>query len=699
MEGKKANRLIKEKSPYLLQHAHNPVNWFPWGEAAFAEAARRDVPMFLSIGYSTCHWCHVMERESFEDEAVAAAMNQAFVCIKVDREERPDLDAYYMAVCQALTGSGGWPLNVVLTPDRQAFYAGTYFPKRRRHGRPGLLDLVPALSKAWQEKRDHLLEAAREVESHLAHGATSTPDASALSPDTLEKAELRLLKSFDQEFGGFGGAPKFPSPHTLIFLLRYWRRTGLTKPFRAALHTLRQMGAGGIYDQVGFGFHRYSTDRKWLLPHFEKMLYDQAMLAMAFLEAYQASGEQDLAEKAREVFTYVLRDLTSPEGGFYSAEDADSEGVEGKFYVWSWAELAALLDEEELDLVGRIFGASETGNFRDEASGEEQESNILHLTRSWAAWAEELGIAESKLRERWATIRERLLAARAKRIRPHLDDKILTDWNGLMIAALAMGGRVLQEEQWTVAAERAAGWLVTRLLQPNGRLLKRYRDGEAALPAHLDDYAFAVWAFLELHQTTHQPRYLRLALELNGQALALFQDATGGFYLTAADQTEVPVRMKETYDGAMPAGNSVATLNCLRLARLSGDEGLSDVAARSLQSVGHSLASHPTAYTAMLQALDFYLGPTFEVVIVGDPDRADSKQLLDALAGWYQPRQVTLFRPMNEVAPEVAELAPYLASYQTLGERATAYVCSGFSCQHPTTEVAEMLQQLGKRQG
>ena len=698
MEAKKTNRLIKEKSPYLLQHAHNPVDWFPWGKEAFAEAAGRDVPIFLSIGYSTCHWCHVMERESFEDETVAAAMNQAFVCIKVDREERPDLDAYYMAVCQALTGGGGWPLNVVLTPDRQAFYAGTYFPKERRHGRPGLLDLVPALSQAWQQKRDRLLQAAREVESHLAAGSASAPNASALSPDTLEKAELRLLKSFDQEYGGFGGAPKFPSPHTLIFLLRYWRRTGLTKPLRAALHTLRQMAAGGICDQVGFGFHRYSTDRQWLLPHFEKMLYDQAMLSIAFLEAYQASGEPDLVKKAREVFTYVLRDLTSPEGGFYSAEDADSEGVEGKFYVWSWAELSALLDEEELRLVGDVFGAREGGNFRDEASGEEQESNILHLTRPWAAWAEELGVAEPRLQERWTAIRERLLTVRAKRVRPHLDDKILTDWNGLMIAALAMGGRVLQEEQWTAAAERAAGFLLAKLRQPDGRLLKRYRDGEAALPAHLDDYAFTVWAFLELHQTTHQPKYLRLALELNEQALALFQNEAGGFYLTASDQTEVPVRMKETYDGAIPAGNSVATLNNLRLARLSGDEALSDVAARALQSLGDDLAGHPTAYTAMLQALDFYLGPTYEVVIVGDPEQADSRQMLAAVAGWYQPRQVTLFRPTNQATPEIAELAPYLASYRALEGRATAYVCSGFSCQHPTTEVGEMLQQLDKRQ-
>jgi uncharacterized protein YyaL (SSP411 family) len=692
-----ANRLAKEKSPYLLQHAYNPVDWYPWGEEAFNEARRRDVPIFLSIGYSTCHWCHVMERESFEDEEVADVLNEAFVCVKVDREERPDLDAYYMAVCQALTGSGGWPLTVILTPEKQPFYAGTYFPKESRSGRPGLLDLAPALQQAWQTKRERLLEAAREVQAHLERGAVLAHDTQALQLSTLEQAEEQLLRSFDAEYGGFGRPPKFPTPHTLTFLLRYWRRTGLKQPLQAVLYTLRQMGRGGIYDHVGFGFHRYSTDRQWLLPHFEKMLYDQAMLAVAFLEAYQATGEEDLAEKAREVFTYVLRDLTSPEEAFYSAEDADSEGVEGRFYVWSLAELQQHLSEAAFSWVKRVFGLREEGNFRDEASGETVGSNILHLIRPWCEWADEVRLSESELRQRWSAIRERLLQVREQRVRPYRDDKVLTDWNGLMIAALAYGGRVLGDSRWTEAARKAMDFLLTRLRRPDGRLWKRFREGEAALPAHLDDYAFTVWALLELHQTTQQPEYLRLALELNQLTLQLFQDEEqGGFYLTAEDETELPVRMKETYDGAIPAGNSIATLNNLRLARLTGNEDLSRVAERSWSAMGRDLSAHPTAYTQMLQALDFHLGPTHEVVVVGKEQDPGTRAMLTALASWYQPRQVALFKPADEDNPPIAELAPFVAAHRPMDDRPTAYVCSGFSCRKPTTDIQEMLAQLGR---
>lgn len=691
------NRLIHEKSPYLLQHAHNPVDWYPWGEEAFTAASERDVPIFLSIGYSTCHWCHVMAHESFEDEEVAAALNEAFVCIKVDREERPDLDAYYMSVCQALTGSGGWPLTVLMTPDRQAFYAGTYFPKSSRYGRPGLIELVAAITKAWQGKRESLMQTATEVREHLEQADSATPDAAALTLGTLDLAYRQLAKSFDAQHGGFGRAPKFPTPHNLTFLLRYWRRTGLDEPLQMVLQTLRQMGAGGVYDQVGFGFHRYSTDRVWLVPHFEKMLYDQALLAIAFLEAYQATGEADLAEKAREIFTYVLRDMTDAKGGFYSAEDADSEGEEGKFYVWSLPELQELLSGDELSLVRTVFDVTKQGNFRDEASGKEQATNILHLNKTWVESAQELQLSEATLQEKWRMIREKLLSVREQRVRPHLDDKVLADWNGLMIATLALGGRVLQEDRWTDAARRAAKFLLGHLRRTDGRLWKRYREGEAALVAHLDDYAFTTWGLLELYETSLEPAFLRLALEINQIMLDLFLDQErGGFYLTAADQTEMPLRMKETYDSAIPAGNSVATQNNLRLSRLTGDEHLAEVARQSLVAIGSQLAAYPTAHTQMLQALDFYLGPSFEVVVVGQSEHPDMQAMLKALSGWYQPRQVLLLRPAGEAEAEIVKLAPYLADYQTVNDQATAYVCSGFSCQRPTTEVGVMLKQLGK---
>jgi uncharacterized protein YyaL (SSP411 family) len=698
LSANKPNRLINEKSPYLLQHAYNPVDWYPWGEEAFAEARRRDVPIFLSIGYSTCHWCHVMERESFEDEEVAAALNDTFVCIKVDREERPDLDAFYMSVCQALTGSGGWPLNVILTPERQPFYAGTYFPRHSRYGRPGLLDLAAAMQSAWREKRSELLEVSQSIIAHMRAAQAQSPGAAALNEATLERAYRTFQQTFDTTCGGFGQAPKFPTPHNLTFLLRYWKRTGEPEALQMVEKTLQAMGSGGIYDHIGFGFHRYSTDRKWLLPHFEKMLYDQALLAIAYLEAYQATHNEEYARIAQEIFTYVLRDMTSPEGGFYSAEDADSEGEEGKFYVWTLEELREILCSEELNLLQAVSRVSAEGNWREEATRQPTGSNILHLARPLAEYAAEAGLSDAALAERWEAMRQKLFAVRKDRVHPHKDDKVLTDWNGLMIAALALGGRVLADEKWVAAAEKGAAFVLRNLRQEDGRLLKRYRAGEAALPAHIDDYAFFVWGLIELYETTFAPHYLRTALQLNQLLIEHHWDHTqGGFFFTADDADELPVRQKEIYDGATPAGNSVAVLNCLRLSRLTGREELAEIAEQALQAFAASVARHPAGHTHLLQAVDFLLGPSHEIVIAGDPEAEDTQVMLRALNQTYVPNKVVILRPAGGgKQAEIEELAPYITGQEPLDGKATAYVCSGFACQRPTHSVEQMLQQLGQ---
>jgi uncharacterized protein YyaL (SSP411 family) len=495
-----ANRLVQEKSPYLLQHAFNPVDWYPWGDEAFEKAKQQDKPIFLSIGYSTCHWCHVMERESFEDEHVARALNRVFVCIKVDREERPDIDSIYMAACQAMTGSGGWPLSILMTPEKRPFFAATYIPKTSHFDRMGLLELTERVEMLWQKSREEVNQAADKILAELQAANTITP-GEGMSEDMLDLAYTQLAARYDSDYGGFGQAPKFPTPHNLTFLLRYWQRTGKREALEIVEKTLTQMSRGGICDHLGFGFHRYSTDRQWLLPHFEKMLYDQALLAIAFLEAYQATGRSSFANTAREIFTYVLRDMTGQEGGFYSAEDADSEGEEGKFYVWSSAELQAILGEEDAALFSKVYNIRPEGNFFDEATHRLTGKNIPHLTMTPPALA---GVADAEHREmsdRLTEIRKKLYQTRSHRVPPHKDDKVLTDWNGLMIAALAIGGRVLNDASFTKAARKAAEFVLARL-KKDGRLLKRYRQGTAALPAHLDDYAFMVWGLLELYETT-----------------------------------------------------------------------------------------------------------------------------------------------------------------------------------------------------
>ena len=692
--GEKYNRLIFEKSPYLLQHATNPVDWYPWSDEAFAKAKKEDKPIFLSIGYSTCHWCHVMERESFEDPEVARVMNETFVSIKVDREERPDIDNVYMSVCQMMTGSGGWPLTIIMTPDKKPFFAGTYLPRESRYGRIGMLELIARVHDLWQNKRQELLQSAEQISSTLQQ-VTNNSSQAELDASVAEQAYQQLAQRFDAKQGGFSDAPKFPSPHNLLFLLRYWKRSGNPKALAMVEKTLTQMRLGGIYDHIGFGFHRYSTDAQWLLPHFEKMLYDQAMLAMAYLEAFQATGNKLFEQTAREIFTYVLRDMTSPEGGFYSAEDADSEGQEGKFYLWSTEEIREILGKEDAQLFIRIYNLQPAGNFLQQASHQRTGENIPHLRKPPGELAAELAMSETELAHRLQEIRSRLFAVREKRVHPHKDDKILTDWNGLMIAALALGARILDDDRYEQAAVRASEFILNKMRTRDGRLLHRYRDGQAALAAYVDDYAFFTWALIELYETTFDPHYLRTALSLSTDMIDHFwDDRNGGFFFTADDGEGLLVRQKEIYDGAIPSGNSVAAYNLVRLAWMTGNVELERKAGQILQAFSAKVHQIPSAHNQLMVALDFLLGPSFEVVIVGRSGAGDTRKMLTALRRQYLPNTVVLFVPSELEKPEIHELADFTKYQISPDGKATAFICQNFACNAPTTSSEEMLKLL-----
>ncbi len=602
------NRLISEKSPYLLQHANNPVDWFPWGQEAFDRAKSENKPIFLSIGYSTCHWCHVMEKESFEDEKVAGLMNEAFVSIKVDREERPDIDHVYMAACQLMAGNGGWPLTIIMAPDKKPFFAGTYFPKQTSFGRIGMVDLIPRLKQMWETDRPKLIQLSEEITAQLRHENTpAVPEEPAES--VLHDVFEQLKQLFDRDNGGFSEAPKFPAPHMLLFLLRYARRTDNRQATQMVTKTLDAMRDGGIYDHVGFGFHRYSTDAVWLVPHFEKMLYDQAMICIAYTEAFQATGNGHYRKTAEDILSYILRDMTSPEGGFYSAEDADSEGEEGRFYVWTHDEILKVLDHYDAEIICSLFNIRKEGNFLEQATGQYSGTNILHRKNQLHAVAKEKNLTDTEILDRTEKALAQLFAARANRIHPYKDDKILTDWNGLMITAYARAAEVFQRPDFTDIAARAADFILTRLRTPDGRLLHRYRDGEASLSAQADDYAFLISGLIELHLATRESRYLEEALWLNRIFVAHFWDKDhGGFFFTADDGEKLLVRTKEIYDGAIPSGNSMALFNLLRLARITGDPDIDEMAAKTARSFYAAVRLAPTAYTYFLAALDLRFG-------------------------------------------------------------------------------------------
>ena len=692
--GDQYNRLVFEKSPYLLQHAANPVDWRPWGDEAFEQAKKEDKPVFLSIGYSTCHWCHVMERESFENDAVADLLNKYFVCIKVDREERPDVDHVYMNVTQAMTGSGGWPMSVFLTPDKEPFFAGTYFPKDDRMGHPGMLRLVSVLGELWKNERSKALDAARQVVEALTRGVFQNGKED-LGPHVLGKAYAGLQASYDSQLGGFGRGNKFPTPHNLTFLLRYWKRTGDPEALDMVEKTLQAMRMGGIYDHVGFGIHRYATDPEWLLPHFEKMLYDQALTVNALLETYQATGKDQYAGNAREIFAYVLRDMTSPDGGFLSAEDADSESQEGKFYVWTTGEVSRILGKEDAALFIGAYNLVKGGNFIDQATGQKTGDSIPHLKKDMAEIARDMGIDQSVLLDRLEKIRATLFQERKKRVHPYKDDKILTDWNGLMIAALSKGGRVLQDRDYTQAAARAADFILDTLVDGQGHLLKRFRDGEAALPGLLDDYAFMVWGLLELYESTFNVKWLRQAVTLTETMLALFWDTRdGGLFISPEHGEKLFMRGKDIYDGAMPSGNSVAAQNLLRLAGITANEEYREKALEIMDAFSGQIANQPYVYTHLLGALDFMMGPAFEVVICGDPQAEDAMVMLDGIHKRFVPNKVLVFRPNTEDCQEIGKLAPYTQGQSCLEGKATAYVCQGFTCQQPVTDPQTLFKIL-----
>lgn len=604
------NKLIDELSPYLLQHAHNPVQWYPWSEAAFNKARQENKPVFLSIGYATCHWCHVMERESFEDEAAAAVLNDSFVCIKVDREERPDIDAVYMAACQMITGSGGWPLSIVMTPDKLPFFAATYIPKDSRMGRPGLMELCRTISRVWRDEPQRVLESAQTVKGHLAtYFDYDFGDGQQPQTAVAQAAVQSIVQRYDARFGGFDSAPKFPMAHRIDFLLNAHQRRPDSQLLEQINHTLTAMRQGGLWDHVGFGFHRYATDAQWLLPHFEKMLYDQALLASAYLNAFEVTGTPLFAQTARDIFAYVLEEMRDPSGGFYTAEDADSEGEEGKFYVWSQREFESLLHESQKEIPwSEMFNLTSEGNFHDEATGRKTGSNILHRTRSWRDWADALQIPEQTLLEYWQSLRRRLNEVRKERIAPLKDDKILVDWNGMMIAALARGGRTLSNEAYLTAAQKAAAFIRNHLTTEGGGLLHRYRQGQAAVTATANDYVYLIKGLMALYRADKQQQWLQWAIQLQRTLQVQFWDSDkGGYFLTASEDHELPVRPKEIYDGAIPSANGVALHNLIDLFQVTGQTLWRDQALQLIHVFSGSVRRQPMAYLHLLDGWVRYL--------------------------------------------------------------------------------------------
>ena len=690
---KHTNRLINETSPYLLQHAHNPVDWYPWGEEAFEKARAENKPIFLSIGYSACHWCHVMERESFENEAIAALLNEHFVSIKVDREERPDLDDIYMTAVTAMTGSGGWPMSVFLTQDLKPFYGGTYFPPESGFGRPGFSDLLNGIAKAWDEKRDEIVESASGISEHVAAALSAPAQSGAVDSGLIRGALQQLKATFDENYGGWGGAPKFPSSSGIALLLRAYARSGDPQALRMAAETLDKMARGGMYDHLGGGFHRYSVDAQWLVPHFEKMLYDNGQLSQVYVEAYQLTGNPLYEKVAREIFDYEIRDMQSPAGAFYSTEDADSEGEEGKFYVWAYAEILDLLGEEEGALFCRYYSVRDDGNFPSHESYHKGQ-NILHISTPPEEVAEKAGLSLDALEQRMAPLRAKLLEVRARRVRPGLDDKILTSWNALMITALAQGAQVFGDARYREAAEKAGAFILSEMM-PGGELLRTHRKGESRLPAYLDDHAFSVNALVDLYEATFDLKWLDAAEKLADAMVAKFWDTSeGGFFFTGDAHKNLLVRAKPTYDGAEPSGNSVAAISLLRLAKLLDRSDYYEKAQALLEASAGQIARAPQGYLRMLCAVDFFLHPPKEIAIAGNPEAKDTQALLQAVFGHFVPSKVVaLVDPANGAA-ELGKAIPLLAEKALIDGKATAYVCKDFACGLPVTTAEALVAQL-----
>ncbi len=703
---KTPNRLINEKSPYLLQHANNPVDWYPWGEEAFAKARSEDKPIFLSIGYSTCHWCHVMEHESFENEETAALMNDYFVCVKVDREERPDVDKVYMAAVQTMTGSGGWPLSLFLTPDLKPFYGGTYFPPNDAYGKPGFSTVLKRINEVYHQEKDKVVESGDQLLAYLQQRG-ETKQSGELSDALLKKTYHQFAASYDERFGGFGSGPKFPRPVVLNFLFRYFAQAREKEALAMALSTLQAMVRGGMYDHIGGGFHRYSVDGQWRVPHFEKMLYDQAQLICSYLDAFQITHDEFYAAVARETIEYVLRDLADARGGFFSAEDADSsvpenpsQKSEGAFYLWTKEEVVRLLgNSRRAELFCRYFGIEQSGNALSDPIGEFAGKNILYQPFAMNDIAAQFSLDESEVRAIKTKGQSVLLNARSRRPRPHCDDKILTSWNGLMISALAKASQILDEPRYADAAVRAAEFIVSMLYNPKTKmLLHRYRDGDARFEAHLDDYAFMVQAALDLYEATFDARWLTLAFDLHGTQIALFWDsAEGGLFETSGKDKTILLRQKEEYDGAEPSGNSVAAMNMIRLSRLSDDDVLRTKAEKTLKYFASSLEQAPQVMPQMIVAISLFLAPPQHIVITGRKNAGDTKAFLHALHRHFLSKKILVVVDEEEDESLIFEKLPFTKEMKMIDGKTTVYFCENYVCNLPTNDIKvfeELLNRL-----
>jgi hypothetical protein len=692
--GKYWNRLIFENSPYLLQHAANPVDWYPWSEEVFLKAKELDRPIFLSIGYTTCHWCHVMEHESFEDDEVAKLMNETFINIKVDREERPDIDNVYMEVTQMINGRGGWPMTIVMTPDKKPFFAGTYFPKKTRSRRIGMLELVPSIEKMWKTNRDSILTDAKDITQKLMANQTSLSSNEILRDDILDRSFSYYLKRYDDTYGGFGDPPKFPKPHDYMFLSKYYAKTNNKKALDIVEFSLKKMREGGIYDQIGYGFHRYSTDKKWLIPHFEKMLYDQAMLIHAYLDAYLVTKDIFYQRVVDEIITYVIRDMTSENGAFYSAEDADSEGEEGVFYVWKTNEINDLLGQDDAKLIIDYYNLNEKGNWPE--GRRHGKTNILHVNQDSSVFAKKYSLTNQLFHEKIYDLNNSLFKYRKKRVHPQKDDKILTDWNGLMISAIARAARIFNNDNYGKHAVIAMNFISENLKQEDGKLLKRYRNNNAGLDGVLDDYAYVIWGLIELYQYNFDTKYLEEAILLSDYQLNHFWDKeNGGFFFTSDIAEELLVRSKEIYDGAIPSGNSVSTNNFIRLGRILYRSDYENIANDLLVSFGRKINRYGPAYAQNLIAIDFIQGPSYEVVVIGEPNKK-TEIFLNELNAFKHDRKVVIYINENN-RDKITKIIPFLENFpQHKDSDPWIYVCKNFTCELPTQDLEKVKELLEK---
>lgn len=688
--GPKMNRLKDETSPYLLQHAANPVDWYPWGEEAFEKAKSENKPIFLSIGYSSCHWCHVMEEESFEDDSVAKILNEKFVSVKVDREERPDVDNIYMTACQMMSGNCGWPLNLFLNLDLKPFFAGTYFPKESKFGRIGFIDLLERVDEQWNNQRDKIDEMSNSIGNAISSDFTSKE--TSFNKTLIDSTFEEFAQTYDSDYGGFGLRPKFPSPHNLSFLMNYYYTYNDSTALKMVVKTLTEMRKGGIFDQVGFGFHRYSTDNIWLLPHFEKMLYDQATLLRAYTEAYKLTGNPLFKQTAYEIVMYVQRDMTGENGEFFSAEDADAEGIEGKFYVWEKSDIERVLGSDAEEYID-VFNIYDKGNYKEEAAGHGAGGNIPHISEELDELAKRIGLNKERLFEKFEKMRVKLYEDREKRVHPFKDKKALTDWNAHFTASLAFAGRTFDDNDFRTLAENNIKFIEKYMIDGDN-LSHSYLNGTANITAHLDDYAYLSKAYIELYFATLNPDYLLSAKKYTDLAIGKFHDSEkGGFYFSVAGKSDLIARTKELYDNAIPSGNSIMFENLIRISKLTGETEYYDMASKMIDSFSGLIEKAPSAFASIMNTAITAYNESFEVVIIGDNSKS-TKRFMDELNKNYVPNMVFIYKEIGQEKSKIDEFAEYASYMYDLEGETTAYVCKNFACENPTNDINLMLEYL-----